>query len=86
MTVIEQEVSHGMDDVDFISASEVLHSLNQPAIEVGVSPVKKPVLMEWIYIATGHGKGPCDGVGGLLKHLATKYNLSNLFSTFIRSF
>jgi hypothetical protein len=32
---------------------------------------------EWIFSATGHGKGPCDGVGGLVKHYATKHNLSS---------
>ena len=37
---------------------------------------KSPVPMEWVYSATGHGKGPCDGVGGMLKHHATKHNLS----------
>lgn len=38
---------------------------------------KSPVAMEWVYSATGHGKGPCDGVGGLLKHHATQHNLSS---------
>lgn len=38
---------------------------------------KSLVPMEWVYSATGHGKGPCDGVGGLLKHHATKHNLCN---------
>lgn len=32
--------------------------------------------MKWIFSATGHGKGACDGVGGLVKHYATIHNLS----------
>lgn len=31
----------------------------------------------WIFSATGHGKGACDGIGGLLKHYATIHNLSS---------
>lgn len=27
---------------------------------------------DWMFSATGHGKGPCDGVGSVLKHLATQ--------------
>ena len=27
---------------------------------------------EWHFFATAHGKGPCDGVGGTVKRLATK--------------
>ncbi|KAJ8671558.1 hypothetical protein QAD02_002817 [Eretmocerus hayati] len=30
---------------------------------------------EWHFFATSHGKGPCDGVGGTLKHAATKASL-----------
>ena len=26
---------------------------------------------EWYFFATSHGKGPCDGVGGAVKRLAT---------------
>lgn len=37
---------------------------------------KSPMERSWVFSATGHGKGPCDGVGGVLKHLATKHNLS----------
>lgn len=32
--------------------------------------------MNWIYSATGHGKGNCDGLGGSSKHCGTKHNLS----------
>lgn len=46
---------------------------------------KSLVAMEWVYSATGHGKGPCDGVGGLLKHHATKHNLSNPSTTAIQN-
>jgi len=35
---------------------------------------------KWLFSATGHGKGPCDGIGGLVKHFAstqlTRYNAS----------
>ena len=27
---------------------------------------------EWHYFATSHDKGPCNGVGGLLKRMATR--------------
>ncbi|KAH9381997.1 hypothetical protein HPB48_010208 [Haemaphysalis longicornis] len=30
---------------------------------------------QWIFSATGHGKNACDGVGGIVKHQATLYNL-----------
>lgn len=30
---------------------------------------------EWHFFASAHGKGPCDGVGGTLKRLATKASL-----------
>lgn len=34
---------------------------------------------EWHFFATSHGKGPCDGVGGTLKRLATKASLQRPF-------
>lgn len=37
---------------------------------------KKNVATEWIYTAPGRGKSVCDGVGGVLKHHASIYNLS----------
>lgn len=30
---------------------------------------------EWHYHATAHGKGPCDGLGAILKSEATRYSL-----------
>ena len=30
---------------------------------------------EWHFFATSHGKGPCDGLGGTIKRLATKASL-----------
>ena len=27
------------------------------------------------FLATSHGKGPCDGIGGTVKRLATKASL-----------
>jgi hypothetical protein len=29
----------------------------------------------WTFSATGHGKGPCDGVGAVLKSTATQHSL-----------
>lgn len=29
---------------------------------------------DWHFFATSHGKGPCDGVGGVVKRLATRYS------------
>ena len=33
------------------------------------------VSAEWHFFATSHGKGPCDGIGGTTKRLATKVSL-----------
>ncbi|KAG8233374.1 hypothetical protein J437_LFUL005836 [Ladona fulva] len=33
---------------------------------------------EWHFFATAQGKGPCDGVGGTLKRLATRASLQHL--------
>ena len=30
---------------------------------------------QWHFFATSHGKGPCDGLGGTIKRLATKASL-----------
>ena len=30
---------------------------------------------EWHFFASSHGKGPCDGIGGTLKRLATRASL-----------
>lgn len=30
---------------------------------------------EWHFFATAHGKGPCDGIGGILKRLAARASL-----------
>ena len=32
---------------------------------------------EWNFFATSHGKGPCDGLGGTVKHLAAKASLQS---------
>ena len=32
---------------------------------------------EWHFFATSHGKGPCDGVGGTVKHEAAKASLQH---------
>ena len=40
---------------------------------------------KWLFSATGHGKGACDGIGGLVKHYATTHNLSKTNFDFIRN-
>ena len=30
---------------------------------------------EWHFFATSHGKGPCDGIGGTVKHNATRASI-----------
>ena len=32
------------------------------------------IFAEWNFFATSHSKGPCDGVGGIVKRLATRYS------------
>ena len=36
---------------------------------------RAPFDIKWLFSATGHGKGAVDGVGGLIKHYVTSYNL-----------
>ena len=40
---------------------------------------------EWHFFATAHGKGPCDGIGGTVKRLATKASLQRPFTDQIQS-
>eukprot|EP00731_Ephydatia_muelleri_P006911 Em0003g1159a len=40
---------------------------------------------EWHFFATSHGKGPCNGLGGTVKHLATKASLPRAFEDQIQS-
>ena len=40
---------------------------------------------EWLFFATSHGKGPCDGVGGLLKRMATKASLQRPYQDQIQT-
>ena len=35
---------------------------------------------EWHFLATSHGKGACDGVGGTVKHLAALANLQRPYN------
>lgn len=35
----------------------------------------KYLSVKWLFSATGHGKNACDGIGGLVKHHATLFNL-----------
>ncbi|CAN7995646.1 unnamed protein product, partial [Ixodes hexagonus] len=39
----------------------------------------------WLFSASGHGKNSCDGVGGLLKHLATVHNFRSQDGSLIRT-
>lgn len=40
---------------------------------------------EWHFFATSHGKGPCDGVGGTVKRLATRTSLQRPFDNQIQT-
>ena len=40
---------------------------------------------EWHFFATAHGKGPCDGIGGTLKRLATKASLQRTLDNQIQT-
>lgn len=33
------------------------------------------IFIKWLFSVTGHGKGPVDAVGGVVKHYATVHNL-----------
>ena len=37
------------------------------------------VQAEWHFYATPHGKGPCDGIGGTVKRLATRASLQRAY-------
>ena len=41
--------------------------------------------VEWHCLATPHGKGPCNGVGGLLKRMATKASLQRPYQDQIQT-
>ena len=38
-----------------------------------------------MFSAMGHREGSCEGVGGLVKHFATRHNLSNDPTEYIQS-
>lgn len=38
------------------------------------------VSAEWHFFPTAHGKGPCDGIGGTVKRLATRASLQRLIN------
>lgn len=40
---------------------------------------------EWHFFATAHGKGPCDGLGGSVKRLATKASLQRPYDNQIQT-
>lgn len=40
---------------------------------------------EWHFHATSHGKGPCDGVGGTIKRMASRASLTNEYEGVITS-
>lgn len=40
---------------------------------------------EWVFFASGHGKGPCDGVGGIVKRLARDESLRKGYQNTINS-
>ena len=40
---------------------------------------------EWHFFATSHGKGPCDGIGGCVKRMATVHSLKSLSKDYIQT-
>lgn len=42
-------------------------------------------IVEWHFFATSHGKGPCDGIGGIFKRNATRASLQRKFKNQIRN-
>lgn len=66
--------SRKIDKITIISDGAAGQFKNRYQINELRNMSKKEV--KWIYSATGHGKGACDGVGGLVKHYATTHNLS----------
>lgn len=47
--------------------------------------LEKTHVTRWIFSATGHGKGAADGIGGLVKHLASTHNLRSSSTDIINS-
>lgn len=45
---------------------------------------KYGVECEWHFFATSHGKGPCDGIGGTLKRMATRACLAKEYENPIK--
>lgn len=73
---IQQQLQSQPEKIIIISDGAPIHFKNRYQLfEVS----KSLVPMEWVYSATGHGKGPCDGVGGLLKHHATKQSFQTKY-------
>lgn len=61
-----------MEEITNISDGAASHFKNRYQFnEMSKSSKKR----NWIFSATGHGKGSCDGIGGLVKHYATDHNL-----------
>ena len=63
----------GKNNITIISDGDTRHFKNRfQFYQMG----KEFYKAKWIFSVTGHGKGACDGIGGLLKHFATTHNLS----------
>ena len=62
-----------IEHITIISDGTISHFKNRFQLE---EMKKSSQGKTWIFSATGHGKKACDGIGGLLKHSATNYNLS----------
>lgn len=61
-----------IDEVTFISDRTPVHFENRHQFfEFERSSQKQ----KFIFSATRHGKGACDGIGGIFKHFATSHNL-----------
>lgn len=68
--------------VTYVSDGAASHFKNRFQLyELGRSDYRR----KWLFSATGHGKSACDGIGGVIKHLAALYNLRASPSTAVLS-
>lgn len=80
MTTVESFVAtlHGriFQSITYVSDGAASHFKNRFQL-YELKTIDTTTERKWLFTATGHGKGPCDGIGGLVKHHATFYNLTH---------
>jgi len=77
--VREHLVQGGIDwqTVTYISDGEASHFKNRYQLfEFGTNT--NELQLKCLFRATGHGKGSCDGIGGMGKHFASTHNLRSM--------